>query len=119
MNVNRRLENHPWCASFSPALSVEAGTLLASGHKHRRIELLTAGFTDAQVAKLQAMQVRCAHCLLPIHPFRLRKGKSAGRAERPSRLFVALTCQLADKIGCSRSKSATEAYERVIRALEK
>ena len=119
MNINRRLENHPWWQHFSAALSVEAGTLLASGHKHRRIELLTEGFTDAQVAKLLAMQVRCANCMLPIHPFRRRKGKSAGRAERPSRLFVALTCELQDKIGCSRGKAATEAYERVIKALEK
>lgn len=114
----RSLQAHALWRHFSTAIVVEAGTLLATGHKHRRIELHAAGFTDEQVAGLLGLRIACAACTAPISPFRRRKGKSAGRSSRPGRLFVALTCELSARIGCSRGTAATDAYERLIRALQ-
>jgi hypothetical protein len=113
----RTLDAHPCWPLVAPAVAIESGTLLATGHKHRRIELHTERFTADQVGRILATRIQCAACTHPIAPFRVRRGKSAGRAERPGRLFVALTCELAASIGCSRGKAATEAYEGLLRAL--
>jgi hypothetical protein len=115
--IARSLLEHPCFGHVAPFVTVEAGTLLATGRKHRRIELRTERLSDAQIAKVLGVRVACASCGQPISPFRRRRGKSAGRAERPGRLFVALTCSLAESIGCSRGQAATEAYEHLIRAL--
>jgi hypothetical protein len=115
----RSLETHPWWKHFWQALEIEAGTLLATGHKHRRIELRTALFTMEQIAKLLDLRIACAACQAAIRPFRKRAGKSAGRADRPpSRLYVGLTCQLSENTACARGAAATRAYESLIRALQ-
>lgn len=109
---------HPLWRRLALAVIVEAGTLLATGRKHRRLELPVHDLPLAEVQAILAIRVPCAACGNPIQPFRSRHGKSAGRAERPGRLFLALTCALGDRIGCSRGHAASDAYERVIRAVE-
>lgn len=99
-------------------ISVEAGSLLATGRKHRRLELHTDRFSDSQIAKVLGVSIGCAACGKQISPFRQRRRGRAGRSERPSRLFLALTCPLDQSIGCSRGRAATDAYEAVIRALQ-
>jgi hypothetical protein len=115
--VARTLVEHPRWPLVAPAIKVEAGTLLASGHRHRRIEMEASGFSGAELAEIVLLRVACAACGRAIQPFRRRRGRSAGRAERPGRLFIALTCELADSIGCSRGLAATRAYEQLIFAL--
>jgi len=112
------LPTHACWRHIAPFVTVEAGTLLASGRRHRRIELRTCTLTDGQIRKVLGVRIACASCGRPIAPFRRRRGKSAGRAERPGRLFVALTCELGDSIGCSRGQAASEAYEALIGALQ-
>jgi hypothetical protein len=109
---------HPCWRHVLPLITVESGTLLATGRRHRRIELRTNSLTDGQIAKVLTVSIGCAACGGPISPFRRRRGKAAGRAERPGRLFIALTCELAESIGCSRGQAASEAYEALIRALQ-
>lgn len=109
---------HPLWRRIASAVSVEAGTLLATGHRHRRLELCVAQLDGVDVGEVEAMRCACAHCGASIKPFRRRAGKSAGRAERPGRLFLALSCELGDSVGCSRGNACTAAYERVIRDLE-
>lgn len=102
----------------APSIVVETGTLLATGRRHRRLELPLTGFCPEDVVAIIRHQVPCAACGRLCHPFRARRGGSAGRAERPGRVFVALTCELADRVGCSRGVAATSAYERVVRFLD-
>lgn len=102
----------------APSIVVENGTLLATGRRHRRLELPLTGFCPEDVTAILQHTVACAACGNPMHPFRTRRGKSAGRAERPGRAFIALTCDLATRVGCSRGVLATAAYERVTRFLE-
>jgi hypothetical protein len=109
--------SHPLWSSLASAIVVEAGTLLATGRKHRRLELPVHDMPDERVKAILAMRVPCAACGAPMQPFRPRKGKSAGRAERPGRLFLALTCALEDRFGCARGHAASDATERVIRAI--
>lgn len=106
---------HPLWPGLVRSIVVEAGTLLATGRRHRRLELPVHEMAVERVKAILAMRVPCAACGSSIQPFRSRKGKSAGRAERPGRLFLALTCALEDRIGCSRGSAASEAYERVLR----
>lgn len=108
----------PLFRRVAPSIVVETGTLLATGRRHRRLELPMTGFCPEDVATIVRHTVPCAACGRHCHPFRARRGKSAGRAERPGRLFIALTCELADRIGCSRGVAATSAYERVMRFLD-
>jgi hypothetical protein len=115
----RRLVAHPVWKHVAPAVTVESGTLLASGRKHRRFEVRTARFSFAQIAKILSAQIACAACGSPIHPFRRRAGKSAGRAERPGRLFIALTCELSQSIACSRGNAASDAYAELIWTLQR
>lgn len=112
------LMTHPTWALVARSVVIEAGSLLATGRKHRRLELPVAEFSNEQVAAVLAMRVPCAACGSLMQPFRTRQGKSAGRAERPGRLFLALTCPLDQRVGCSRGAAATAAYERVIRHVE-
>lgn len=114
--VARTLADHPRWPLVAAAIKVETGTLLASGRQHRRVELDARRFSIAEVAELLSIRVACAACGKTIQPLRRRRGKSAGRAERPGRLFVALTCELAENIGCSRGLAATQAYERLLAA---
>ena len=109
---------HPLWRVLAADVVVEAGTLLATGRKHRRLELPVASFEPERVKEILSMRVPCAACGSMIQPFRTRKGKTAGRAERPGRLFLALTCALDERDGCSRGNAATDAYEREIRHLE-
>lgn len=108
---------HPLWFRLKPAIIVETGPLLASGHRHRRVELRTLSLSSADVERILSIRVACAACGKSIRPFRHRRGKQAGRARRPCRLFVALTCELVDSIGCSRGRAATAAYERLLVAL--
>jgi hypothetical protein len=103
---------------LAPVVVIEAGTLLATGRKHRRIELPVSEMPLERVTAILAMRVPCAACGSPIQPFRSRKGKSAGRAERPGRLFLALSCALGERFGCARGTAASAATERVIRDVE-
>jgi hypothetical protein len=109
---------HPLWRQLAPAIIVEAGTLLATGRKHRRLELPLQGFEPATVGAILDLRVPCAACGNPIQPFRTRKRGSAGRAERPGRVFLALTCTLDERVGCSRGNAASAAYEQVIRHLD-
>lgn len=118
MSSEGGLLTHPLFRSLASAIVIEAGTLLATGRKHRRLELPVSDRPIAELTAILSMRVPCAACGNLIQPFRSRKGKSAGRAERPGRLFLALTCTLQQCVGCSRGAAATEAYERLIRHLE-
>jgi hypothetical protein len=109
--------DHPCFRHIAGALQVEAGTLLASGRQHRRIELHAGRYTNQQIARLLAVRVACAACQCPVAPFRKRHGKAAGRAERPGRLFVSVACELGQNVGCARGKAASEATERLAAAI--
>lgn len=109
---------HPLWRVLAVDVVVEAGTLLATGRKHRRLELPVQNYDEGKLREVLAMRVPCAACGALMQPFRPRKGKSAGRAERPGRLFLSVTCALEDRFGCARGTAATEATEAVIRNLQ-
>jgi hypothetical protein len=115
----RSLPAHPCWHHVAPLISVEAGTLLASGRRHRRIELRSERLSDSEIDSVLAVRIACAACGAPIAAFRRRKGRrgNAGRAKRPSRLFVSVTCPLSARMGCARGAAATRAYEHLIAAL--
>lgn len=115
----RSLPDHPCWLHIAPFITVEAGTLLATGRKHRRIEVHTGLLSEWQIAQVLGVRIGCVACGKPVSPFRRRRGKSAGRTTRPSRLFVALTCQLTESVACSRGQAATAGYEQLIAALQR
>jgi hypothetical protein len=117
MRAAASLPEHACWRHIAPLLSVEVGTVLASSHQHRRIELDASRLSEKQFGMLLGVLVRCPACNAGVCPFRRRFGKSAGRAARPGRLFVALACPLDVNIGCSRGKAASEATEALAAAI--
>lgn len=117
MSAAASLPEHPIWTHIAHRLLVESGTKLASGKAHRRIELDCAGLTEHQLAMVLAVRTRCPSCGDTVCPFRRRFGKSAGRASRPGRLFLALCCPLDVRISCSRGKAASEALGRLAGAV--
>lgn len=54
---------------------------------------------------------RCAKCGRDIHPVRLPKG---GKYTRP---HLAVSCELDDRLGCARSKEASDEVRRIVASL--
>jgi len=101
----------------APLLTVEAGTRLASGNVHRRIELESAGLSERQLRMLLTVRVACASCGAGVCPFRQRLRSSAGRTQRPGRLYVSFTCPLDVSLACARGKAASDAAEALAKAI--
>lgn len=118
MKVVASLIEHACFPHIAGRLHVEQGTKLASGNIHRRVELDCTGLTERQLAMVLGVRVACAACGATICPFRRRFGKSAGRANRPGRLFTSVACPLDVHIGCSRGKAASDATARLAEAIE-
>jgi hypothetical protein len=114
---SRSLPQTAWWSHVAPALQAEQGAALASGRRHRRIELLTAPFSNEQLARLLLLQLPCASCGAAMFPFRRRRGRSAGRAKRPGRLFVTVACPIGVSVACSRGRAASDATEALAVAI--
>lgn len=116
-NLCKSITEHPCWPHVCKRLQVEEGTPLATGKVHRRIELLTKGLATVQLRWLLNVRIECAQCHKSMAPFRGRKRGNAGRAERPSRLFVSVACELADSVGCARGNAASMATTRLAAAI--
>lgn len=88
-------------AKFIPYIVAQAANDKRDG-KHSRLEL--RGPYGVQVKAAQFV-VHCVSCGASIHPFRVRKG---GR-----QAFLAVTCPLNERIGCSRGRAASNAYDAI------
>jgi len=84
------------------------------GHKDPRFrfEWLPDTPPDIERSALE-IEVACAKCGRPIRPFRRRKDTAPGRGH----LYLAVSCPLDVRIGCSRSKVASRAYDEIYTAL--
>lgn len=117
--LTRRLDQHPCWSHLVAGMQVERGTILASGRAHHRIELLTAGYAPERIAAILRVRIACAACGAAICPFRSRRRKSAGRAERPGRMYVSVACELSESVGCSRGSAASAEVERLCAAIHR
>lgn len=85
------------------------------GHENPRHRIEVANDTPPHVrAILLALTAGCVACGARVHPFRERNGGSS-RGGAASHVYYACACPLAERIGCSRGKSARDDYEDVIR----
>jgi hypothetical protein len=118
MKAAASLPEHPCFPHIVGRLHVEQGTKLASGRAHRRIELDCSGLVERQIEMLRSVRVRCAACGSTICPFRSRVGGRAGRASRPTRMFVSVACPLDVTFSCARGAAASSATARLAEAIE-
>lgn len=83
------------------------------GHAHprHRIELEVPPLEPFRQA-VRALTIPCVSCGALIHPLREREGGGRGK------LYVAVTCPLARRLGCARGSQASEAYEQIVAAVQ-
>jgi hypothetical protein len=103
-------EHHLW-PLLAPFIRVQTYDR-DGGHKDPRHRIEAALPDDPSiVAALLTMEMPCVACAAPILPIRTRKGT------RDRRAFVAVTCPLDVRIGCSRGRAAADEYRRIVKAV--
>lgn len=68
--------------------------------------------TKGMPLELLGIQMPCVACGETIHPVRKRHGKPK-RGRDIGRLYIAVTCELSENVGCSRSAEARDEYCRI------
>lgn len=91
------------------------------GHAHPRVRFEVHA-SNTMLFILTAIKVPCVACGRPIHPVRARAENDDLRnpASRPppaGHHYLAVTCPLSTKIGCSRSGAARDEYNQIKLAL--
>src|SRR5262245_30764803 len=97
------LLDHPSWSVVAPFIQVLPYGRDTSRQKTRfRLELVG----DYGLAYVLDLTDVCASCGAVIHPFRARH-------TRPCTVYVAVTCELAVNVACSRSRAAADEYNRI------
>jgi hypothetical protein len=108
MTTYNSVAEHPLFAQVVPYLIIEKVKPDGDVRPRRRIEL--RGMPEDLTRRAIRATVKCAHCGLPIFPFRPRTKGDGERVEIPRHVYVAVACPLDVSIGCSRGKAAKQAY---------
>lgn len=107
------MTHHPLFKQIAPYIKIEKYAR-DGGHKNprRRIEL-RSDIPVQLVKKALGLEVKCCACSNPIHPFRPRLRGQGDRPEIPRHIYVAVACDLATSVGCSRGLSAKNEYLQI------
>lgn len=100
------LRSHPLWLTLRTHLRVE------TTGRHTRLELrdVPAGLA----ADALAIRVPCVACGAPVAPVRCRRPPgNKRRDDATAGLYLAVTCGLSERIGCSRGKAASAEYAAI------
>lgn len=110
-----RLVDHGHWPQVLPFVVVEDCSHEDGSRFRLELKSLTPGLASIALA----MTVRCVACGADIHPIRSRKAPKNKRSETVGHgLYVAVACPLAQSIGCSRGRCASDEYQRLRRLVE-
>ena len=107
--------------STPPATSLLSHWLWPALRKHLRVET-TGRHTRLELrdvpaslaADALAIRLPCVACGALVQPVRSRRPPGNKRRDNPTAsLYLAVTCTLAQRIGCSRGKAASAEYARI------
>lgn len=105
---------HPLFERLAPYIKIEMYAR-DGGHQkpRRRIELNSQLMDKDLLQAALAVTVACCACGQAISPFRPRQKGSGERAGPPRHVYVAVACDLATNLGCSRGTAARDEYIRI------